>query len=197
MMATEAAVKGKVDRFPNLYIGGDWVTPSSGRMIESINPATGQVWAETAETDEKDIDKAVQAARDAFEGEWSRRTPSERGLALRRFADLVSENVDRIASLDTQDNGKHIRESTAEVANGGHWNNYFAGLADKIEGTYLPISGHSEFAYTIRQPLGVVGVIVGSSATRTWSWMRAPSRWSCGGFRTRRSLQPRRRSSLR
>ena len=76
-------MKGKVDRFPNLYIGGDWVTPSSGRMIESINPATGQVWAETAETDEKDIDKAVQAARDAFEGEWSRRTPSERGLALR------------------------------------------------------------------------------------------------------------------
>ncbi len=126
----------------------------------SIDPATGRVWAEAAEADEKDIDKAVRAARGAFEGAWSKRSPSERGLALRRFADLVDQNVEEIAARDTRDNGKHIRESRAEVASGVHWINYFAGLADKIEGAYLPISGQSEFGYTIRQPLGVVGAIV-------------------------------------
>ena len=66
-MATESTLKVGIERFPHLYIGGEWVSPASGRMIESINPATGRVWAEAAEADEKSVDKAVRAARGAFE----------------------------------------------------------------------------------------------------------------------------------
>ena len=159
-MSTQQVATSTVEQFPHIYIGGEWVTPASGRVIESINPANGEVWAEVAEGDERDIDLAVQAARNAFEGEWSRKTPSERGLLLRRYAELLSENVERIATLDTKDNGKLIKDSIAEVANAVNWIHYYGGLADKIQGSYLPITGQNEFAYTIREPLGVVGAIV-------------------------------------
>jgi aldehyde dehydrogenase (NAD+) len=158
MNSRQAATKAQI--FPHLFIGGEWVAPSAGRRISSINPAQGKVWAEVAEADEQDISQAVAAAKHAFEGAWSKKSPSERGLLLRRLAELISENIERIATLDTKDNGKHIRESTAEVTNVVQWVHYFAGLADKIEGTYLPIAGQSEFGYTIREPLGVVGAIV-------------------------------------
>ena len=117
-MSAHHVAASTVEQFPHIYIGGEWVNPASGRTIESINPATGEVWANVAEGDERDIDLAVQAARNAFEGEWSRKTPSERGLLLRRYADLLSENVDRIATLDTKDNGKLIKDSIAEINNG-------------------------------------------------------------------------------
>ena len=157
---SKRATSAEIQEFPHLLIGGERIAPSSGRRIASINPATGEVWAEVPEADERDIDKAVQAAREAFDGAWSKKTPSERGHLLRRFAELLSENIDRLAALDTKDNGKHIRDSAAEVTASVQWAHYFAGLADKIEGAYLPITGQNEFAYTIREPLGVVGAIV-------------------------------------
>ena len=175
-MTSQPTTATQVQQFFNLYIGGEWVAPSSGRMIQSTNPATGQVWAEVAEGNEQDIDRAVKAARTAFEGEWSKKTPSERGLLLRRYAEILSENVERIATLDTKDNGKHIRDSMGEVTSAVQWTHYYAGLADKIEGAYLPITGQHEFAYTIREPLGVVGAIVPwNSPTLLALWKIGPA----------------------
>ncbi len=162
--------------YPHLFIGGEWVEPRSGRMIESENPATGEVWAEVAEGDAEDIDRAVRAARAAFEGIWRRTSPDERGRLIGRLADLLEANAERIATLDTMDNGKHIRDSLGEVKAAVSWVRYYAGLAQMVQGDYLPIAGQHEFAYTIREPLGVVGAIIPwNSPTLVGIWKVCPA----------------------
>ncbi len=161
---------------PHQFIGGEWVEPLSGRRIESENPATGEVWAEVAEGDADDIDRAVRAARGAFEGAWSSTPPEERGRLIGRLADLLEANAERIATLDTMDNGKHIRDSLGEVRAAVNWVRYYAGLAQMVQGDYLPISGQHEFAYTIREPLGVVGAIIPwNSPTLVGIWKVCPA----------------------
>lgn len=150
----------EIVRYPHLYINGEFVAPHSGRMIESVNPATGEVWAAVAEADEHDVDRAVQAARAAFaSGPWAAMTPTDRGHLLRKLADRIATQTDAIARTDTMDNGKVLRESVGEANNAVQWLYYYAGAADKLLGEYLPITGTNEFAYTRREPLGVVGAI--------------------------------------
>ncbi len=143
--------------YPHLYIGGEWMAPEDGGILESIDPSTGEVWARVAYGGPKDVDKAVAAARKAF-GPWSRMPGHERAALMRRFADLYRERAPELAVLETRDSGRALRESRADV--GGHSNSYhwFASLADKNSGRTIPID-ESVHAFTSRVPVGVVGAI--------------------------------------
>ena len=143
-----------------LFIGGQWQDAVSGKSFESKNPASGEVIAEVAEGGAADIDKAVRAARKAFEeGPWGSMDPSERGKYLRKVADLIRANGEELAALDTKDCGKPITDTrTVDVPVAAEFYDYFAGLTDKITGQTIP-QGNDFLNYTIREPLGVVGQI--------------------------------------
>src|SRR5712671_1312635 len=146
--------------YDRLYIGGDWVIPHSGRRIASIDPSTEAVWAEVAEADEADVDKAVQAARAAMSGPWKTKiTASQRGALLAKLADLVRRDAAKLAELESRDNGKPLRDTTAEVQRAVDWLTYFAGAADKIQGEQIPFRPDA-LAYTRREPVGVVAAIL-------------------------------------
>ena len=102
--------------FNRLYIGGEWCTPHSGRVILSIDPSTEEVWAEAAEADERDIDMAVDAAHDAMTGRWTRTvTASQRGGLLFKLAELIRRDAQKLAELESRDNGKPLRDTLGEV----------------------------------------------------------------------------------
>ncbi len=149
---------GPVADYPALYIGGQWVAPTDGGTMESIDPATGRVWARVAFGGKGDIDRAVAAARAAFDGEWGRMPPHERAALMRRFADLYRQNVERLAQLETRDSGRALRESRADVGMHHNYYHWFASLADKHHGRTIPMDD-SVHAFTSRLPLGVVGAI--------------------------------------
>jgi aldehyde dehydrogenase (NAD+) len=142
-----------------LLINGELVPAESGKTFECINPATGDVIAEVAEGDAPDIDKAVAAARGAFEEQWRDMDAAERGGLLRKVADLIRERVDDLAMMETLDNGKPLGDSTAgDIPGAASFFDFYAGATDKIHGDTVPFSGF--FNYTVREPLGVVGAIV-------------------------------------
>jgi acyl-CoA reductase-like NAD-dependent aldehyde dehydrogenase len=94
-----------------LFIGGEWVAPIDGEQVPSINPATGSVWALTAFGGKRDIDRAVEAAREAMRGPWGRMPPAERAALMRKLAGLLEANAERMAELETRDNGRPLRET--------------------------------------------------------------------------------------
>ncbi|WP_435009213.1 aldehyde dehydrogenase family protein [Tundrisphaera lichenicola] len=144
-----------------LLIDGQWRDSVSGKTFETINPATEEVIARVAEGDAADIDLAVKAARRAFEsGPWSKMDARDRGRLMNRLADLLEDNIDDLAALETLDNGKPI----AEARNGDlplviDTIRYYAGWADKIHGQTVPVRGNY-FCYTRREPMGVAGQII-------------------------------------
>jgi len=141
------------------YIDGAF-EQGSGRF-DSIDPATGEVWAHMPEAREADVDRAVLAARRALtEGPWPRMTATARGKLLFRLADLVQENAQHLAQLETRDTGKIIRETSAQIAYVADYYRYYAGLADKIEGATLPIDKADMAVWTVREPVGVVAAVV-------------------------------------
>ncbi|QDT91599.1 aldehyde dehydrogenase family protein [Gimesia algae] len=148
-------------RQTQLLIDGKWVDAISGKTFATINPATEEVIAEVAEGDAADIDLAVKAARKAFEsGPWSKMDARDRGRLIYRLADLIEENIEELAALESLDNGKPIRDSrAADLPLVIDCLRYYAGWADKIEGTTIPIRGN-HFCYTRREPLGVAGQII-------------------------------------
>src|SRR6266704_6289112 len=145
-----------------MLIGGQWVESASGKTFETINPSTGEVLAKVVEGDSEDINRAVIAARKAFEsGSWPKLTPSQRGRLLLKLADLIEQNAEELAQLETLDNGKPIRYSRAgDVPLTADHFRYFAGWATKLEGETIPVSIPNMFTYTLREPLGVVGQII-------------------------------------
>ncbi|MEP2718701.1 aldehyde dehydrogenase [Pseudophaeobacter sp.] len=141
------------------YIGGRFEDGSA--RFDSLNPATGTVWAQMPEARDADVDRAVQAAEDAFFGaEWASTTASQRGKLLMRLADLITEHAPRLAELETRDTGKIIRETSAQIAYVAEYYRYYGGLADKIEGAHLPIDKPDMEVWLRREPLGVVAAIV-------------------------------------
>jgi aldehyde dehydrogenase (NAD+) len=156
-----AAVAGQGDIFvrDRLFIGGEWVLPKSGRVIESIDPATEEVWAHIAEADAADIDAAVAAARSALAGPWSRLDPTRRGALLYRLAELVRQNASDLARIESRDNGKPLRDTLGEMQRAADWLTFFAGAADKLNGHQIPYSPQA-LAYTRREPVGVVAAIL-------------------------------------
>ncbi|AFZ27767.1 NAD-dependent aldehyde dehydrogenase [Cylindrospermum stagnale PCC 7417] len=143
-----------------LLINNEWVESLSRRRFETINPATGEVICSVAEADAPDVDQAVQAARNAFKsGEWRKISATRRGELLYKLADLIEQNTDQLARLETLDNGKPLQESLNDLSFVIACYRYYAGWADKVQGKTIPISG-SYFCYTRHEPVGVVGQII-------------------------------------
>ncbi len=141
------------------YIGGVF-SDGAGRF-DSLDPATGKVWAQMPDASAEDVNHAVEAAEQAFfSREWAGMTATARGKLLHRLADLIAENARRLAELETRDTGKIIRETSAQVAYVAEYYRYYAGLADKIEGAHLPIDKPDMEVWLRREPIGVVAAIV-------------------------------------
>ncbi|OWO94252.1 carnitine dehydratase [Rhizobium esperanzae] len=141
------------------YIDGEF---SNGEAsYPSIDPASGAVWAEMPEARENDVDRAVNAAERAlYEGPWAKMTATQRGKLLYKLADLVAANAQILAELETRDTGKIIRETSAQIAYVAEYYRYYAGIADKIEGSYLPIDKPDMDVWLRREPIGVVAMVV-------------------------------------
>lgn len=145
-------------KFDKLYIGGAWVSPLDGGLRSSIDPATGKSWGDVAYGGPADIDRAVAAARTAFAGPWRRMPGWERAALLRKFADLYATQVDALAQVESQDNGRAIRESRGDIGLHSQYYHWFASLADKLSGRTIPMD-ESIHGFTSRLPVGVVGII--------------------------------------
>jgi phenylacetaldehyde dehydrogenase len=164
-----------------LFINGQWADAASGKTFATPNPATGETLAHIAEGDAEDIDRAVRAARKAFEeGPWSRMTPSERGRIIWRIGDLILEHTDELAQLESLDNGKPFPVAqAADVPLAADLFHYMAGWATKIEGNTINISvpympGANFHSYTLREPVGVCGQII------PWNFPLLMAAWKLG-----------------
>jgi acyl-CoA reductase-like NAD-dependent aldehyde dehydrogenase len=150
----------RVQRY-GLYIAGEDVDAASGATFDALNPTTGETWAAHALAGAEDVDRAVRAAAAAFEGEaWRGLSPTRRGRLMMRWADLIAERAEEIAQVEVADNGKLYKEMLAQLRVIPDWLYYFGGLADKVEGRVIPLDRTSVLNYTLREPLGVVGIII-------------------------------------
>ncbi|QHI97646.1 aldehyde dehydrogenase family protein [Xylophilus rhododendri] len=144
-----------------MLIGADWVPAASGRTFESRNPSTGELLAVLPEGDREDVDRAVAAARAAFEGPWSRFKPDERQALMLKFADLVDAHFDELAWLDSLDMGAPIRHTRGSRRHLVGLLRFFAGQATALYGQTAQTSVNgSMFAATLKEPVGVVGSII-------------------------------------
>jgi len=181
MTTLDKRVQDFVHTRRQLFIDGQLVDAKSGRTFETLNPATGETLATVAEGGAVDIDLAVRAARRAFdEGPWSRMTPSERGRIMWRIGDLITEHLEEFAELETLDNGKPLGVArVADVPLAAELFRYMAGWATKIEGNTIALSvpyapGAQFHAYTLREPIGVVGQII------PWNFPLLMAAWKLG-----------------
>jgi (Z)-2-((N-methylformamido)methylene)-5-hydroxybutyrolactone dehydrogenase len=144
-----------------MLIGGEWEPASSGATFESVNPYTGRTWATAPEAGPDDVDRAVRAAREAFDsGPWGRMTGTERARLMRRLAELIADRAEDLARIESTDNGKLLREMGGQMAALPEWYFYFAGAADKLHGDTIPSDKPNFFVYTRREPVGVVAMVV-------------------------------------
>ncbi|MCF6195784.1 MAG: aldehyde dehydrogenase family protein, partial [Emcibacter sp.] len=150
-----------------MLLNGQWVTSASGKMFDTLDPATGEVIVQVAEGDKEDIDRAVAAARAAFDsGPWPAMTSTARERCMHRLADLMEENADILAELEALDNGKNVAIARAvDIQVAIDFIRYMAGWPSKITGDVLPLSvpyaPDAKFlGYTLREPVGVVGQII-------------------------------------
>jgi len=142
------------------YIGGESVAAHDGRTFTATNPTTGQPWGTFAESGGPDVDRAVRCATSAGAGAWSQLSPTRRGRLLMAWGEKIAAHAEAIARLETSQNGKLLAEMRAQANVVRDWLYYFGGLADKIEGRVIPLDRQSVLNYTLREPLGVVGIIV-------------------------------------
>jgi phenylacetaldehyde dehydrogenase len=176
-----AAVRQWLSTPRSMLIDGKWVKAQSGKTFEVFDPATGDLIATVAEGDKADIDLAVKAARRAFEsGPWSRMTPSQRGRIIHRIGDLILENADELAALESLDNGKpKAVAKAADVTLSADMFHYMSGWATKIEGKSIPISalaapGIDFVSITRPEAIGVVGQII------PWNFPLLMAAWKLG-----------------
>jgi aldehyde dehydrogenase (NAD+) len=158
-----------------LLINNKWIPSESGKTFATINPSTGEEICQVAEADAADVEKAVQAARAAFErGPWRKTPASERGRLMHRLADLMEKHAGELAALESLDNGKPVSIAKAvDVAASIDCYRYFAGWADKVQGKTIPIGGDF-FCYTRLEPVGVVGQII------PWNFPLLMQAWKLG-----------------
>ncbi|HEX4075088.1 MAG TPA: aldehyde dehydrogenase family protein [Candidatus Acidoferrales bacterium] len=171
-------VQRYVSKPRQMLINGKWVSSASGKTFPTYNPATGEVLAQIAEGDKEDINRAVSAARAAFEkGPWRSMLPNERGRLMWKLADLIDKHAEEFAQLESLDNGKPVTIArVADVPLTADLFRYMAGWATKIEGNTIPISAHGAkfLAYTLREPVGVVGQII------PWNFPLLMAAWKLG-----------------
>lgn len=160
-----------------MFIDGEFVDAVDGANYESINPYTGRTWARVPAGTAADVERAVNAARSALDGgEWGRLSGVERAALMRRLAQLITENAEPLARVETTDNGKLLRETKFQAEALSGWLNYFAGVADKITGLTIPSDKPNFFVYTRREPVGVVGAITPwNSPLLLLMWKLAPA----------------------
>jgi phenylacetaldehyde dehydrogenase len=159
----EHGIASILSRTPKqLFIGGRWVDSASGKTFSTTNPATNEVLAEVAEGDSVDIDRAVAAARQAFEaGPWPSMSAADRSSLLWKLADVIEAHAEDLATLETLDNGKPIVAARRDDVGGTvAYFRYYAGWPTKILGDTIPVSVPDTFNYTLRQPVGVAGQII-------------------------------------
>lgn len=144
-----------------MLIDGDWVAASDGATFPSLNPATGENWAEIPEATAGDVDRAVCAAHKAcYEGPWGQMSATERGHCLRRLGDLLAERSEHLGEVETRDTGKMFKETRWQAKYISEFYHFYAGAADKIHGETLPIDKPDMFVFTNREPLGVIAAVV-------------------------------------
>jgi len=174
----DARVSSYVAKPRQMLINGKWVNAASGKTFPTYNPATGDVLANVAEGDAEDINRAVAAARAAFDtGPWSKITPSERGKLIWKLADLIEKHAEEFAQLESLDNGKPLTIArVADIPGTIDMFRYMAGWATKIEGNTISLSAHGAkfLAYTLREPVGVVGQII------PWNFPLMMASWKLG-----------------
>jgi phenylacetaldehyde dehydrogenase len=163
--ATAGTVRRFLDQPRRMLIGGQWVESRNGKTLESVDPATARPLTTVPRGDANDVDRAVRAARAAFESAaWREISPIDRGRLLNRLADLIEEHAEELALLEAHDNGKPVRVARAvDVGSSAKLFRYFAGWPSKFEGSTVPVSprgGLSILNYTVHEPVGVVGAIV-------------------------------------
>jgi acyl-CoA reductase-like NAD-dependent aldehyde dehydrogenase len=159
-----------------LHIAGQETAPATGRSYETLNPFTGEPWARVADAGAEDVDAAVGAARDALGGRWGAMTAPERAGVMRAVADILEQEADRLARLETTDNGKLLRETAGQMAAIPAWFRYFAGVAETARGETIPTAKANFLAYTVHEPVGVVAAIVPwNSPLLLLAWKLAPA----------------------
>ncbi len=175
MATVEETVKQPSVQHTECFIGGSWLPAASGKTFPTINPATEEVIAEVAEGDKEDIDLAVDAARRAFEsGPWRTMDARDRGRLIYKLAELIEDELDELAALESLDNGKPISDSrAADLPLVVDCLRYYAGFADKIHGSTIPVRGNY-FTYTRKEPVGVVGQII------PWNFPMLMAAWKWG-----------------
>jgi phenylacetaldehyde dehydrogenase len=173
-------VSAFIGKTHKILINGQWVEAASGKTFTTFNPATGEVLSRVAEGDKEDIDRAVKAARAAFDsGPWPNMTPSERGRLIWKLGDLIEKHLEEFAQIESLDNGKPLKVArVADVPLAADLFRYMAGLATKVEGNTIPISsggGKTQYlVYTVREPVGVVGQII------PWNFPLLMAAWKLG-----------------
>jgi aldehyde dehydrogenase (NAD+) len=157
-----------------LHIAG--ATVETERTYETLNPYTGEPWATVADAGAADVDAAVRAAREALHGPWDAMTAPERAAVLRSIADVLEAEADRLARLESTDNGKLLRETAGQMAAIPSWFRYFAGVAETARGDTIPTAKSNFLVYTVQEPVGVVGAIVPwNSPLLLLVWKLAPA----------------------
>ena len=159
------------------FINGQYVDPIGGQWMDTLDPYQGKPWAQIPRGCAKDVDRAVQVASAAMkQGPWSKMTASQRGKLMHKLADLVAANAERLAEIEVRDNGKLMAEMRSQVNYHPEWWRYFGGLADKIEGSVMPIDKPDMFAFTRHEPVGVVGALTAWNSPLLFvAWKCAPA----------------------
>ncbi len=172
---TKKAINRPKVRHTECFIDGRFVPAASGKTFATINPATEEVIAQIAEGDKEDVDRAAKAARRAFEtGPWKKMDARDRGRLIYRLADLIEEELDELAALESLDNGKPVSDAkAADLPLVIDCLRYYAGFADKIHGETIPVRGNY-FTYTRKEPVGVVGQII------PWNFPMLMAAWKWG-----------------
>ena len=159
-----------------LHINGERRAANKGGMYGSTDPYSGEVWALAPDGDASDVDDAVAAARAALDGPWGETTGHERAKLLRRLADLIERDADRLADLESRDNGKLVREMAGQARVLVDWYQFFAGVAETLAGEVVPAGRNDFLVYTRHEPVGVVGAIVPwNSPLLLMTWKVAPA----------------------
>ena len=143
-----------------MFIGGEWVDSDTKKTFETLNPEDNKPWAVVPEASANDVDKAVKAAQKAFEGDWPKILPRERAKFLRAIGNKLRDNAELLGKIETIDTGKLFRETNKQANYIAEYYDYYAGMADKVEGSVLPIDKPNIQAITSRIPIGVIAAIV-------------------------------------
>jgi aldehyde dehydrogenase (NAD+) len=157
------------------FINNEFVKGVDGKTFETLNPTTEKPITSVYEASEKDVDIAVKAAREAFEGAWKKVTPSDRGRMLTKLADLFERDMETLASIEALDNGKAVTMAKVDIANAAGCLRYYGGWADKITGQTIDTNSET-LSYTRHEPVGVCGQIIPwNFPILMWAWKIGPA----------------------